>query len=739
MKLLVIIPLFFVLAGFLFSCEKRSSETSGAFRAEEVQSWKRQAARVTIIRDKWGIPHIYGKSDADAVFGMLYAQCEDDFKRVEQNYIVAMGRMAEVKGEESLYEDLRMRLYNDTTRAMELYGESPDWLKKLMDAYAAGINYYLHTHPETKPLLIRRFQPWMPLLFSEGSIGGDIETISSGGLRAFYGEGQEVAALSGTAEPEPKGSNGFAIAPANSATGNSLLLINPHTSFFFRSEQHVVSEEGLNAYGAVTWGQFFIYQGFNEHCGWMHTSSRADAIDEFLETVVQKEGGYYYKYGDEERPLRQERISLRYNTPDGPATREFTAFYTHRGPIIREENGRWVSIQLMQEPVKALTQSFMRTKAASFEAFNETMAIRTNSSNNTVYADDQGNIAYYHGNFIPKRDPRFDYSGPVDGSDPAVDWQGLHPLEETIRVINPPTGWLQNCNSTPFTAAAGHSPKPEDYPAYMAPDEENARGIHAVRVLQDKKDFTLESLIDAAYDPYLTGFERLVPAVVNAWRRHAGRYPELAAPVEALAQWDLRYSEESVPTALAVFLGQELTKLVYKRSDARPRQLALINYMEQQTSDEDKLQALSATLARLEAGFGSWQTPWGEINRFQRVDGSISEAFNDSLPSIPIAYTSSMWGALAAYGSRTYPGTERMYGTVGNSFVAVVEFGERLKAKAVVTGGQSGDPASPHFNDQAEMYRKGEFRYVLFYREDVEAAAEQQYQPGTEREARNQQ
>ncbi|MFN8886855.1 MAG: penicillin acylase family protein, partial [Cyclobacteriaceae bacterium] len=254
------------------------------FTAAELNAWKKQAQRVTIIRDQWGIAHVYGKSDADAVFGMLYAQCEDDFPRVEQNYINALGRLAEVEGEGKLYNDLRTRLFQDSTMAIQVYKTVPPAMKKLMQAFADGVNFFLATHPNVKPQLINRFQPWMPLLFSEGSIGGDIEAVSLTRLKDFYGDGRDATTivqdnLDDGLEPEPKGSNGFAIAPSRSASGNALFMINPHTSFYFRPEIQVVSEEGLHAYGAVTWGQFFIYQGFNENCGWMHTTSMADAID----------------------------------------------------------------------------------------------------------------------------------------------------------------------------------------------------------------------------------------------------------------------------------------------------------------------------------------------------------------------------------------------------------------------------------------------------------------------------
>jgi len=299
--------------------------------SSEQARWKASAKRVTILRDTWGIPHVFGKSDADAVFGLMYAQAEDDFNRVERNYINAMGRLAEVEGEAEIWRDLRMKMFITPEAMQARYAASPPWLRKLMVSFADGLNFYLSTHPEVKPKLITRFEPWMALSFSEGSIGGDIEEIDLKALEAFYGKQPVVADAGSGFDPEPRGSNGFAIAPKLSKSGRALLLINPHTSFYFRPEVHVASEEGLNAYGAVTWGQFFIYQGFNERAGWMHTSSGVDNIDEYLETVVQKPDGPYYKYGSEERPMKVKKITVPYKTANGMATKEFTVYRTHHG------------------------------------------------------------------------------------------------------------------------------------------------------------------------------------------------------------------------------------------------------------------------------------------------------------------------------------------------------------------------------------------------------------------------
>jgi acyl-homoserine-lactone acylase len=709
------------------------------FNSKEIKRWQKQAEQVTIIRDNWGIAHVYGKSDADAVFGFLYAQCEDDFPRIELNYINAVARLAEVEGESKIYNDLRTRLFYDTLQAINIYQNSDPWLHKLCDAFADGINYYLHTHPQVKPRLLTRFQPWMPFLFSEGSIGTDIESISLEKLQNFY-EGKEQnkeeveTDNDGDGMKEPGGSNGFAIAPSKTASGNALLLINPHTSFYFRPEIHINSTEGLNAYGAVTWGQFFIYQGFNEHCGWMHTSSQADAMDEYEETIVRKNDSVYFKYGDKLKVVTSKKIKIAFKDGDKKSVKNFTAYYTGHGPVIASKREKWISIKLMHEPLKALTQSFMRTKAKGFDDFKKNMELRTNSSNNTVFADDKGNIAYWHGNFIPKRNSKFDWNKTVDGSDPSTEWNGLHSVDEMIHSYNPGNGWLQNCNSTPFTVAGSASPDPKNFPLYMAPDSENPRGLNAVRVLSLEKFFTIDKLIAAAYDPYLIGFEKLIPALVKAIEIKAKDRPDisdqLVAPIKSLKDWDKNYSVTSTAMTLAVLTGNKLIAKVRPELPVGASQLAIIDFIIEKTSDDTKYTEFENVLDELTENFGSWEVPWGEVNRFQRLTGKITETYDDSKPSIAIPFTSSFWGSLAAYGSKKYPDTKKMYGNVGNSFVAVVEFGKTIKAKSLLAGGVSNQPTSPHFIDQAKNYGLGKFKDVAFYENDVLKTAERKYHPG---------
>jgi acyl-homoserine-lactone acylase len=739
------------------------SSTAYAQSADAAR-YKAEASRVTITRDDWGIAHIHGHSDADAVFGMIYAQCEDDFNRVESNYLTSLGRTAEAEGEKAIWADLRQRLFIDPEVLKQDYTDSPEWLRKLMDAWADGINFYLATHANTHPKVLTHFEPWMALSFTEGSIGGDIEKVNLRALQDFYSptantDGVPTAETAHDAnfesllaeangDTEPRGSNGIAIASKDTKNGHALLLINPHTSFFFRSELQMSSDEGLDAYGAATWGQFFIYQGFNERAGWMHTSSNVDAVDEYLDdhhVSPQKDAPEVtiYFYGRQvpanpngvntpiARSFGTKQITLTYTTPSGSQKRTFNVYYDHRGPIIRKDGDKWVSIQIMNTPIKALEQSYLRTKAHTYAEYQQTMELMANSSNNTIFADADGDIAYWHGNFIPRRDPKFDYTKPVDGSNPATDWKGLTPLAEVPQLKNPASGWLFNVNDSPWNGAGPSSLKKADYPAYVEQGIESARGVHALRLLTNGSAWTPETLRTAAFDSYLPWFAKTIPALLKAYDALPPNDPQRTAlndQIELLRKWDDRWSADSIATSLAVYWGTEINRTA--GVGARRAGIPSEDYIAANATPDALLTALTAATTKLAADFGSWQTPWGNINRFQRLTGDIVQPFNDAGPSIPVPFVSSTWGSLASFGARQYPGTKKWYGTSGNSFVAIVEFGPKVHAVAVTAGGESGHPSDKHFDDEAQRYVGGNLREVYFYPDQLKGHTEKTYHPG---------
>ncbi|PVX44657.1 acyl-homoserine lactone acylase PvdQ [Flavobacterium sp. 103] len=724
-----------VRAGMLFFCFSLIGYAQ-KLDSKEINRLNKIGQQVTIIRDNWGIAHIYGKTDADAVFGMLYAQCEDDFKRVEMNYIDKLGRLAEVKGHSVLYNDLETRLLIDVDEAKTDYKNAAPWLKKLLNSYADGINYYLHKHPEVKPLMLNHFEPWYPLLWTDGSIGAiSTADLSNAELKSFYGGADKLTYVEKVKDMQT-GSNGFAIAPSKTASGNAILYINPHTTFYFRPEIQINSEEGLNAYGAVTWGQFFIYQGFNENCGWMHTSSNVDVADMYAEKIVTKNNKLFYEYDSKLYPVIEKKITISYLEKGKLVPKTFTTYFTNNGPIMAKRDGKWISLKSNNRSMKSLEQSWLRTKSKNFDDYKKGMELKANTSNNTVYADNKGNIAYWHGNFIPIRNKDLDWGKVVDGSTSATQWKGLHDPSETVHLFNPNNGWLQNCNSTPYSVAGINSPKEGDYLPYMAPDGENFRAINAVRLLSKGNSYTLDKVIADGYDTKLSIFEVLIPALVSSFEKNIQpenpMYKELIEPITLLKKWDYYANESSVATTLANEWGYKLNPIIQKVYIDEGEMDQVENTIEfAKTATADQLiPQLQTVVSELKTKFGTWQIPWGDLNRFQRSSGDIDLAFNDTLESLPIGNGPALWGSLPAYKSSYQNGTKKRYGYNGNSFVCAVEFGPKIKAKSLLAGGNSGDLKSKHFMDQAVMYQKGLFKDVLFYREDIEKNAERTYHPG---------
>jgi acyl-homoserine lactone acylase PvdQ len=711
---------------------------SQKFSSQEISRFNRQAKLVTITRDNWGVPHIYGNTDANAVFGLMYAQCEENFKGIERNYLYQLGRQSEVDGAAIVYTDVQLQLIADSADAIKEYKTSPLWFKKLMDAFADGINFYLYKHPEVKPHVFHHFEPWYALMFTDGSVSAtQTGGISLNETERFYSQGPD--GIGSVYQPHTTenmiteretGSNGFALAPSKTASKHAMLYINPHVPFYFRDEVQMVSNEGLNVYGAVTWGQFFIYQGFNEHCGWMHTTSNADVADLYAEKVSKKGDRWYYDYNGVQKPVTTRQLVLRIKNGDKAIQRTITGYYTHHGPVLGSRNGQWLALRSNNRSYNALLESWLITKANNFAEYKKAMDLLSNGSNNTVYADDQGHIAFWYGNYMPKRDPKLDWTLPVDGTTAATEWLGVHPLDEIVHVYDPATGWIENCNSTPFTCSGTSSPDKNKYPAYMAPGGQNYRAINALKLLSGAENVTLDELISKGYDHYLAAFDVLVPSLVEAYQSAGDSLKQaLAEPVQLLQQWDRRSAIHSVATTLAVEWGTRMLMTLPRAQTVEEStyQTDRVSTMLKTIGPKKELEYLNEAIKSLQQRYGTWKMEWGDINRYQRpADGT---AFDDKLSSIPVGFVGSQFGQLPSFQSRAV-NTLKRYGYSGNSFIAAVEFGPRLKAKSIITGGESFDPSSKHFTDQADGYINGRFKDVLFYKEDVLKHAERSYHPG---------
>jgi acyl-homoserine lactone acylase PvdQ len=441
-----------------------------------------------------------------------------------------------------------------------------------------------------------------------------------------------------------------------------------------------------------------------------------------------------YEYEKTQRKINTKNITIYYNKNGVLQSENFTGYYTHHGPVMGEKDGKWISVKANNRDIKGLIQSWQRTKSTDLASFTASMSLLANTSNNTVYADDKGNIAYWHGNYMPKRNSAFNWQKPVDGSIAATEWQGLHPLNELINIKNPGNGWIQNCNSSPFTAAGpSYSPQKEKFPKYMAPNGDNFRGIRAVQILPKEKKYTLSKVIQTGYDTYLTAFDELIPALERVWRKGDTSEYMLRGAMQTLISWNRTASEQSIGTTLAIEWAQKLWPVILKGNGDPEEDPDVVEKTIRfcATANREQLIApLQVTIAELMRKFGTWEKPWGEVNRFQRISGKIHDSFDDNQPSFPCGLAASTWGCLPSFISRPYSNTRLRYGSSGNSFVCAVEFGKKVTARSLLAGGVNGNPASPYFNNQGLAYTKGQFKEVWFYKDDVIKNAATTYHPG---------
>ncbi|HET6701733.1 MAG TPA: penicillin acylase family protein [Gemmatimonadaceae bacterium] len=664
------------------------------------------AARVTIYRDSYGIPHVFGETDASTMFGFAYAQAEDNFWRLEDNYIRSLGRRAEVDGEAGLVNDRRNRTLEIPRLAREEYARMSRPMRTLLDGFAAGLNAYVADHPEVRPRLLTRFEPWYPLAFIR------FNYYQSGFFWAagFRPSDLQVALDDPLIGSKDLGSNGWVIGPSKSATGHAMLFINPHLPFFGPGqvyEGHVRSGEGWNFTGYTRFGFPFPYVGHNESLGWVSTDNAADQADLYVETFDDPARPLAYRYGTEYRQATSWSDTILVKTDAGIDRRVFTFRKTHHGPIVGVRDGKPLAVRMAKLDADGwLGEWYAMTRARRVSELEDAMRPLNMLFGNVMAADAEGNTFYLYNAAVPVRDPRFDWSGPVDGSDPATEWRGYHALEDLPRLTNPSTGWMQNCNTTPFLLTSSGNPDPSRFPSYMVVEEDNWRGLMSRRILESTPRFTWDAWVRAAFDTYVIAADSLLPALLRDFSAAPAGGTRPASAIDTLARWNRRSDTASV--AMTLF---------DRWQDAlRP--------------GTTRLAALDSALARLERDWGTWQVRWGEVNRLQRIDERAEQQFSDGRPSIPVMGAGGQHGAVFTYAARPVPGQKRRYGVAGGSYVSVVEFGPTVRRLAVHTMGASGDPGSPHYFDQAALYARGEFRPAWFTLEEIKANLEREYRPG---------
>lgn len=697
------------------------------------------ANSVTIYRDKYGVPHVFGKTDASVVFGLMYAQAEDNFWQLEEDHINKLGRAAEVYGESRLMGDLMSRLFETNRKAQEEYKNLTPAIRSLCDAYAAGLNFYLEQNPQVKPRLITKYEPWFPLITGAPGIGG--LGITQQEIRAFFKDlptpqNQNNPAAEG--EDLDEGSNMWAVSPKKSASGNALLFINPHVGFFGggqRYEAHLHSNQGLNISGFTMLGMPYIWTGHNEFLGWSHTNTAADSTDVYLENFNDAKNSLAYQVGDKQLTATEWSDEIIINKQGVKETKRFTFRKNHRGPLVGIRDGKYLSVRAasMEVGSKLFAQKWAMARSRSLKEFKAAMAHRRLTGSNTIYADKQGNIFYLHGNAMPRRNTKFDWSRTVDGSNPETEWQGYHELDELPQVLNPAAGFLQNCNSTPFLTSTTDNPIKEKYPAYMAPDSDTLRSRRSRQILSEKDKFTFDEWIRASFDTHIILAETFVPELISLGKQHLQKNPEKAAkfsePLNSLGNWDYESRIDSVPTTLFMLYFEQLQRANQGRNAGR----GTLEEQLKELDSEAKFVAFERVLDELQTNFGKWQIEWGEINRLQRIHTSgTQERFDDSKTSVPIPGANGQTGCVFTFGTRREIGQKRRFGVSGSSYLAVLEFGRKVKRQSLLVSGQSANPNSTHFFDQAEFYSKKQYKTAWFDLKEIKQNLERSYKLGKE-------
>jgi acyl-homoserine-lactone acylase len=704
--------------------------TSPAPTASADELGEKLAAVVTIHRDEWGVPHIDGPTDASVSFGFAYAQAEDYFWQIEDTYAASLGRYAELYGEPGLDKDLLNRSFEIPQGAQADFPNLEPPVRAICEAYAAGLNHYLAKHPETKPRLITKFEPWHVVAYERHVL---LEFLfgkshaSKGNVKKVL---DEIRAATG--------SNTWAIGPSRTKSKKAMLFANPHQPWFGYGqfyEGHLHSGEGLNMAGSAFFGGPLVTIGHNDVLGWSHTVNDPDVGDVWLETFDDPADSLKYRYGDGYRQATQWKDTIKVKTDKGLDAREYTFRKTHHGPIVgKNADGRYMAVRISRlTEGSRMRQALKMAKARNFDQWRAAMAELNLQMFNTCYADREGNIFYVYNAAIPKRDPSFDWTKPVDGSNPRTEWQGVHAFDELPQILNPESGFLQNCNATPFFATDEGNPSINDFPSYMVEEkfDDKRRSKISRMLLREMHDVTFEDWQRAGWDTTLYWPLTNLPQLAVELKSLHDSDSALAAKVQPyfdhLLDWNCKSSIDSTQTTLCALWYEELYGRGYPVETLKPEFVG---------NSAARFKALATAAAKLQAFYGDWHVKWGDVSRMQRHANFADAAqipFSDALPSLPCAGAPGPLGVV--FNTYYAPPTDKhkkQYGVVGGSFIGMYEFGDKVQAATVLQFGQSSDPKSPHFMDQAELYSKREFKPAWFEWTDVLAHAKSSYHPGEE-------
>ncbi len=667
-----------------------------------------RAYDVEVVRDNFGVPHINGKTDADAAYGLAYAHAEDDFSTLQEVLAMTRGRLGAMVGADGAKADYALALLGARETAAGAYSAYPADLRGVLDGYAAGLNRYAAQHPQDV-----RLGSLFPVNGEDVATGFVLRSPFFFGLDKVIGKladnqppPAETAAPMTPAGRDPglNGSNAFALAPSKMADGRTWLISNSHQPYeggvaWYEAVVH--SGEGLDMAGALFPGSPFVLLGHNRELGWTNTVNQPDLIDVYK--LELNAAGDQYRFDGQWRPLESHRVwlAVKWGPFVLPVPRTVTRAV--QGPVIVNRNGGFAIRYAGIGEARMVEQYYRLQKAHDYPAWLAAMKLRGIPATNFIYADKTGRIAYFYNAMFPARQPGFDYTRVVPGNTSATMWHDSLPWEATPMVVNPKSGFVVNSNNTPFMAAGpGSELDPARFPLTMGIERRvTNRIVRALELLSPPGKLTAQQLLKIKFDMAYSRNSFAGPWMARLLALDLHAEPDLKAAQDLLRQWD--WTSDGVGRADA--LGEALMHMGN-----------MANYNRMPLPDAHA--TLRDVVDKLMQGFGRIDPPLNEVQRLIR--GSVSLPANGGTDTLRAA---TIWEPQSDGHMRVKH---------GDSFVMLMQWdaaGKVTSQSIQPYGAATTRPQSRHYTDQMDMFEAHRFKPVYFDWTDAVAHAERRYRP----------
>jgi acyl-homoserine-lactone acylase len=687
------------------------------------------ARQVTIRRDNYGVPHILAPTEEGAALGMGYASAEDHAELLGRLFLKARGEEAAVFGEKFVDGDLLVKRFHVYEGAVRGYQQLAPWVQRILDGYAAGYNRYLRQHRAElkewmKPIngidVLAHGRHVVLLEFSM-----NLEQLRRLGVKVTWAPALSDSALA-------RGSNMWAIGKGRSASGKGLLLGNPHLTWsgsqiFY--EAHITVPGKLNISGCTLIGSPIITIGFNENLGWSHTVNLHDSDDVYRLTLDEKDPTKYL-YDGAALPLRKEEITVAIKTPEGLVTQKHDAYWSHYGPIVKMGDGKAYAFKSANmDEYRFVEEWNLMGKAQNLKEFRKVLDMQALPMFNICYADKQGNVFYLFNGRFPDRPAGYDWDGVVPGNTSATEWNRILPQSRLPSLVNPPGGYVQNCNSAPWYTNLNALIDRRQYPDDLTPNFNSLRTQLSLEMLAGDEPLTLDKVKKCKVNTKMLLADRVKPDLLKIVRGQTQDGVALDAAGRLLQSWDNTSSRAS--------RGSILFVTFWKHYGAMARHPYRVDWDESKPATtpygigepETACKALAQAIAEVKDRYGALDVAWGDVHRLRR--GNVDVPIGGFISEYRKGFRGGPYGDYGSF--RVIDYQEAKDGTWvavrGDSYILAVEFTSPPTAYSISAYSQSGDPKSPHHTDQSVLFAKEEFKRVYFTEEEIAKHLERSYHP----------